>query len=201
MKTILTLLFLFFALCSFQANAHDTISVNNISKYKIGAKFIGERSGDYSLTPQSYTVFSGGIQVIRQLKNSKSSIESGIYLTSKAVASYAYHELFQNISIPINYRFDTKIIYIAAGPFIDYLVNENFSHGGQHDDNSRKFNVGGNVNLGVEKSINKSLSLMIEARYAITLSSSSTGRRGFFGPSYTNYGFAVGVNYRLPRHS
>ena len=156
------------------------------------------------MTPESFPVYSGGLQVTRQLKKSKSSIESGIYLNSKAVALYQnnilYRAITRNISIPINYRFDTKIVYIAAGPFIDYLVREDFSHWEYKNDYSRKFNVGFNLNLGIEKSISKLFTLMVEGRYSTPLSSARTGR-GFFGSSYVNYGFAVGVNYKLLRNS
>ncbi len=207
MKAAPTVFFLLFSFHLLQTKAQDTLATNKF-KYKLGAKFIGERSGDYSLTPENFPVYSGGFQFVGKLKNSRFSIETGIYMISKAVSYYRNttygivldRALFRNISVPLNYRFDTKIFYVSAGPFIDYLVSEDYSHSENRNDYSRKLNLGVNINLGIEKSINKQLSIIVEGRYATTLTSSITGR-GFYGPSYVNYGLAIGLNYKMPLHS
>lgn len=207
MKTAATILFLLFTFHPFVTKAQDTLATNTF-KYKLGAKFIAERSGDYSLTPQNFRVYSGGFQLVRKIKNSRSSIETGIYMISKAVAYYndtSYwrglnRALFRNISVPLHYRFDTKVVYVSAGPFIDYLVIEDYSHSDYKNEYSRKLNLGASINLGIEKSINKQLSLLVEGRYAVTLTNPDTGRC-FYGPSYVNYGIAVGLNYKMRRRS
>jgi len=211
MKVTRTFLLLFFIFHFLPTRAQDTILVYNNFKYKIGAKFIGEMSGDLSLIPESIPVYSGGFQIIRKFGNSRSSFESGVYMISKSLAQFQntiygihlFSILYRNVSVPLNYRFDTKVFYISGGPFIDYLVAENGSNWKNYSPEfkySRKLNFGLNIILGIEKSISKKLSLMVEGRYFNTLSSSSIGR-GIFGPSYLNYGFAIGINYKILRDS
>ena len=210
MKTTRIFLFLFFIFHFLQNKAQDTILVSNNFKYKIGAKFIGDMSGNLSLTPEMIPVYSGGFQFIKKLENSKSSFESGVYMISKAFALYqntiygvALNRIYyRNISVPLNLRFDTKVFYISGGLFFDYLVGENNSYWKDNNSglDSRKLNFGFNINLGIEKSINKQLSLIIEGRYSYTLSSSRPGR-DLEWPSFLNYGFALGLNYKFLRHA
>ena len=188
-------------LSSFSVLGQDTTIVFNNFKYKFGAKFLVDKSNDYSLVSEGSTVSSGGVQIVRKFGKSRSSLESGFYIMSKAVGSGSFSIVYRNFSIPLNYRYDTKIIYLAGGLYVDYLIKKednpksNF-YSTHHD---RKLNLGLNLTVGIEKSISKQLSLLIEAHTINNLTSSKTEVDDLFSSSYSNNGFSIGINYKLLR--
>lgn len=199
--------------------AQDTILVNNNFKYKLGIKPCTEASADISQRINSTNIYwqayRAGIQFIRKIKKSNSSIETGIYYTTKAKEysafhyfPYGYSRLIINsyyLSVPINYRYDTKVIYVAGGLFCDYLID----HSDQYLINSiydygvdRKFNVGYNFAIGVEKQINRTINFYVEGLLFHTvswpkISDSHSLIEGNLKTTYRNYGVAVGVNYKF----
>ena len=187
-------------LSSFSVLGQDTTIVFNNFKYKFGAKFLVDKSNDYSLVSEGSTVTSGGFQIVRKFGKSRSSLESGVYIMSKAVGSGSSSIVYRNFTIPLSYRYDTKIIYLAGGVYMDYLIKkednpESYFYSTYHD---RKLNLGLNLTLGIEKSISKQLSLLIEAHTINNLTSSKTDD-DLFSPSYSNNGFSIGINYKLLR--
>lgn len=188
-------------LSSFSVLGQDTTIVFNNFKYKFGAKFLVDKSNDYSLVSEGSTVTSGGVQIVRKFGKSRSSLESGVYIMSKAVGSGSSSIVYRNFSIPLIYRYDTKIFYIAGGIYADYLVEKknnpkSYFYSSYRD---RKLNLGLNLTLGIEKSISKQLSLLIEAHTINNLTSSKTDVDDLFSPSYSNNGFSIGINYKLLR--
>ncbi len=194
----------------------DTIIVYNNFNYKIGLKFNPHLSADKSQkTNISYSVFGGGIQFIRQIKKSKSSIESGIFSSSKAKAYkpyYYYPYNYSNViiicnylSVPINYRYDTKIFYVTGGVFLDYLVSKSSDYlinSIKDYGVDRKFNIGYNVVLGVEKQISSKINFFVEGVLSQTLSWPKEAEDHFiidnnFKTTYRNHGITVGVNYKF----
>lgn len=228
MKTKLTVFTLLAFLSSLPIFAQDTLIIAKNYKYKFGVKLISEQSGDYTYDDDGNQLFYFGVQVIRKIKETKSSFESGIYFTNKVKV---YNARFTNtynptppyyfyfpltvyhhyLSIPINYRLDTKTIYFAAGIFGDVPLYHNAREYKEYVDSivnygtDRKFSFGWNINLGMEKPISYQFDIFIEARIAVTVSSFKKEDGGFFmtsgniGPSNVNYGFAVGVNYKWLR--
>jgi hypothetical protein len=225
----LTLIALLFSL---SAIAQDTLITGKNYKYKFGAKLQSERSiADNSILDNSFGVMCGGLQLIRKIANTKSSFESGIYFNTKAREYYArflnenyagyyytasYDVYYHYLSIPVNFRLDTKSIYFSVGVFFDYLLNhtndERTNYFISRDENygvDRKFLFGYNLNLGVEKSVSDNISVFMEARIAATVSSAKTdggfvldnGTDGNLGHSNINYGFGIGINYKLLRKS
>lgn len=193
----LILLFVFFSL---HTSAQDTLIISNNFKYKLGVKFIADKSNDYSLISTGSNVISGGIQLVRKIGNTKSSIETGVYEFTKAAGVYESGGLiYNNISVPLNYRLDTRIVYISGGIYVDYLVSKHSRYPTflRNVGQDRKIKFGLNLCLGIEKEINKQLSLLVEARTFNDLTSSKTDKGEFFSPSYSNNGFAVGVNYKF----
>ena len=195
MKNIFAFILVLISSSSF---GQDTTIVYNNFKYKCGANFNINYSNDYSLVPDGSTVVSGGFQVVRKFKKSKSSIESGIYLMSKAVGqSYDYNRVvYRNLDIPINYRYDTKVIYISVGIYLDYLLWKEYNQLPPSYMPDRILNIGYNLTLGIEKPINKHLNLLIDGHILNNITHSKPDYK-LFAPSYTNYGFAIGINYKL----
>ncbi len=192
------LLFFIFITSSINVCGQDTLIVFNNYKYKIGGKLLVDHSMDGSLSGESSFVTSGGLQVVRRFGNSKSSLESGAYLMSKASGSDFSRIIFRNLTIPINYRYDTRVFYIAGGPFVDYLVGrKNSNEELSTTYNDRKLNLGFNLTVGIEKSISKQLNLLVEAHHFNNLTSYRTTHRGYFSQSFVNNGFSIGLNYKL----
>ena len=199
--------------------AQDTIVVDNNYTFKIGIKPCAEASADITQRSNGYNTYwqawRVGVQFIRKIiKKSRSSIESGIYYTTKAreyrafYYPYGYSNLIiytDYLSIPINYRYDTKVIYVTGGIFVDYLVG----HTSEYNINSiydygidRKLNVGYNIAVGVEKQITRQMNFFAEGILFHTVSwpKVSAGHKlveSNFKTTYRNYGVAVGLNYKL----
>lgn len=193
-RTLKAIFFLTIVLLFNKSIAKDTLIIFNNYKYKVGSKLIFERSGDYYQTPDSYETFSYGLQLISKLGKTKSSIETGLYKITKALTVHEKALVFYNyLSIPINYRFDTKVFYISGGLYFDYLTGKNVRFTNiPLMENYRKFNVGYNIATGVEKIIDEELSLIVEGRLFSNLFANKGG-------GFVNLGFALGVNYKLLR--
>lgn len=192
------LLFIFSLLTCLASFGQDTTIVFNNYKYKIGAKILVDHSGDLTLTDDASFVTSGGIQVVRRFGQTRSSLESGLYMMTKAVGKNYERIVFRNISVPINYRFDTKVFYVAGGPFVDYLISrENPTEYAETLYTDRDLNFGFNLTLGIEKSMGKHYNLLVEFHHINNLTSYRTTNGEFLSQSFINNGFSIGVNYKL----
>jgi|GEM_PF-2346954 len=193
------------------AKAQDTIIVNNNFKYKIGIKLSNEGTSDIMYDGNHHwVVFGGGIQLIGKINKSGTSLETGIYYTTKARGYETYYYdsravYTQYITVPFNLRYDSKVIYAGAGVFCDYLVNR-FSKYPINDiynyGDDRKFNIGFDLEIGVEKQISQAVNLYVEGKLFDTISSPKQGSSSGliqenFRTSYRNYGISVGVNYKF----
>ncbi len=228
MRTKITTVTFFTLLFSLQCFAQDTLIIAHNDRYKFGVKLISEQSGDYYYDDDGNHLFCFGFQVIRKIKQTKSSLESGIYFNTKArqygvqftnnypppdIGYFTLTVYHHYLSIPINYRLDTKTIYFAAGIFGDVPLYHNSRQYKEYVDSianygtDRNFYLGWNINFGMEKTISYKLDMFVEARIAVTVSSFKKEDGGFFmtsgniGSSNVNYGFAVGMNYKLLRKS
>jgi len=224
-KLLYSFLFLFSSFSSAKAQ-EDTIIISKNYKFKIGAKFIVESSGDNSFSDRTASVGSFGAQVIYKLGRSKSSIESGFYyLNRAAIYEYDYYPpgshfyadqyfkiTYGNLHLPLNYRLDTRIIYFRVGTYFDYLVRtstdyefllDSLKYYGNYG-TDRKFNMGLDMGIGFEKQFSKTLSLFAEAELSMNLTSPKM-ENGFWifddrsGGGFANVGCAFGINYKLLR--
>jgi hypothetical protein len=222
---LIALLLVFFTGHSF---AQDTLISATNYKYKFGAKLISERSGNLNDNKKTFPVGCFGFQVVRKIRNSKSAFESGIYLNTKAreysiafydplavfpyYSIYTYDVYYYYLSIPVNFRVETRSIYFSIGAFADYLITrttdvEQSISSDKYYGTDRKFLIGYNLNLGIEKAVTYRMNIFAEARSAVTVSSAKINDGGFIlnagnlGNSNINYGFALGVNYKLPGKS
>ncbi len=194
--------------------AQDTIIVNDNFTFKGGIKLCSEASADVTQHANTYHgVGCGGIQLIAKIKKSKSSIESGIYYTTKAKnysPSYffSYSRMvvrYHYLSIPVNYRYDTKVIYLAGGVFFDYLLNCSSSYSFDDIYNygiDRKFNIGYNVAIGMEKQISRTINFYVEGLLLHTVSWPKVEKgHGLIErnlkTTFRNYGVGLGVNYKF----
>ncbi len=195
--------------------AQDTIIVNNNYKYKIGAKFIAERSSPDIYSDDSYPVYSGGLQIIRKIAHTRFGVETGLYFYNKATRNYFYQTLggqsnyfslvyyYHNLSLPVSFRYDTKLLYFSVGGYADYLLNTSGQEFLDSDSvivvnmDDRKWNFGVNINVGMEKNINTLFNFFVEARYLFNFTSSPLEDGDLYGSAIKNYGFAVGLNYNL----
>ena len=197
--------------------AQDTIIVFNNFNYKIGLKFSSQGSADKSqFTNTYYNVSGGGIQLIRQINKSKFSLESGIYYSSKAKPYHQQYYYYPNnylnviiiysyLSLPINFRYDTKVVYVSGGVFFDYLVNKSNDYliNSIRDYGiDRKFNIGYNLTLGVEKQISSKINFFVEGVLNKTLSWAKVTEGHYlidsnFKTTFNNYGVTVGLNYKF----
>ena len=212
--------FILFLIFSY-AHSQDTLILRKDYKYKIGAKLISETS-DYHISLGRVNVFAAGIQFIRRMGASNSSIETGLYINTRGVnyegsyentlyppppfmfispVTYRYHYL----SVPINYRIDTKVIYMSTGIIIDQLLLHSKNRDVETGDiigygEDRKLLIGYNFNLGLEKPVTNEISVFVEGRFAATISSLKTDgglilTSEVFDPSGYNWGFGIGFNY------
>jgi hypothetical protein len=166
--------------------SQDTLIVSDNYKFKIGGKFISEKSGDATFSPDYYQTYSGGFHVIKRIKKSKLSVESGLNYHNKVYdISYLiqdttfpfirYYNLpisCHNLSIPICLRYDTKLFYFSIGFYTDYLFSTNVLDGYNNlnigyirDANApRKINFGTISTIGLEKQFVNQFSFFVEAR-------------------------------------
>src|SRR5204863_6655363 len=101
---------------------------------------------------------------------------------------------------------DTKLIYVTAGAYFDYLINRSTSRNGDYERmvhyNSidRKLNLGIIFTVGLEKQFTKTMSFFVEGRFLENVTSSKENldfiQTGF---GYFNSGAAIGINYKLLR--
>jgi hypothetical protein len=80
--TLLSFVFICFLFITAKAQ-DDTIIISKNYKFKIGAKFLVESSGDNSYSNRTTSVGSFGAQVIYKPGKSKSAIESGLYYLNR----------------------------------------------------------------------------------------------------------------------
>ena len=210
MKPITLILLLTFSTPLLAQN--DTLIINNDYKWKIGVKGMVENS-KWSMSSEKILVFNAGLQVIFKIKNSISSIESGIYNYERRMnfpyrddigTRYINEIIYSNIHIPFKYRIDTKYFYLSLGLFIEQLYNLQTSDLDRFKDNTqgvRSFNIGYIGNIGIEKTISYKYSLFIEGVLSSNLSNLSTPSYFVFnderGIEISNYGLSVGVNYKF----
>lgn len=198
--------FLFLALPFVGVTQNDTLIVANNYKFKIGIKGLFEKSGVPNLTPETKPVYNFGIQGIYKIGNTKSSIETGVYHYTRSFDSqykdinssyYILNEItYRSIHIPINYRLDTRIIYFSLGFHTDYIYNleaDNFSEYIKNGFEKKKITMGYNGSIGLEKNISPQFSFFVEAVSSVDIT--SIHNKGDF--KLVNYGFAIGVNYKI----
>ena len=212
-STVAALVFIFF---SIQIFAQDTLIVFNNYKYKVGIKLISEESGNPSISNETFPVYNIGVQIIRRIKQSKFSFESGIYYTNRAFKNtyartyisgqtYFAHEpeYYHYLNIPVNIRFDTKLLYYSIGFYGEHFLFNSTEHEENNDSaiyigSIRKINVGVDFIIGLEKNINTDLNFFVEARTCNNLTSFILEYSSRDYPSFVNYGFAIGINYKIP---
>ncbi len=196
---------------------NDTLITRSNYKYKIGVKGLYEKSVA-SFTPETKTVYNFGLQGIYRFGNSKSSLESGIYFFNKMIdAKYkdpvssnsVINEInYKNIHIPVNYRLDTRIIYFSFGVYTDYLFTikaDNLVDYKEQNLEDRKYNFGINGSIGIEKPISPKITFFVEGEFSSNLTSSKKEHSFFYfndtrAFQFANYGFALGINYKLLKH-
>jgi len=198
MKTILYIFL--FSLPFIGVAQNDTLIINNNYKWKVGVKGLFEKSGIPVLAPIETNVYNFGASLVYKLGTSKSSIESGVFSLNRKF-NIIDENVQRNIQIPFKYRLETKIIYLNIGIYGSYLLYKNV--GSFVGGSDRKFNLGYTGALGIEKNISKQFSIFVEAEFSTDLTSASNKNSFFdFGvstPYYENYGFSIGVNYKVSK--
>lgn len=183
--------------------SQDTSIVFTNYKTKVGLKVILDRGSDYSLSNRESRLVSFGFQLIRRIANSKYFLETGIYSLQKVVGEYKRGGvIYKNISVPLLMRIDTKVIYILGGVSFDYLFSKKQTTDSYLSrlGNERKFNLGLNLGLGIEKSVCDELNLFVEARGFNNIISSRENSTQLFESSYLNYGVVIGINLKYLNH-
>ncbi|MBL0339897.1 MAG: hypothetical protein IPP71_02675 [Bacteroidetes bacterium] len=224
MKYIL-LVFAFFVLFGSPVTGSDTLTIEKHPSIGIGIKLISERSGDYQIRDINFQVLYGGIQFLKYFKSSRSRFESGLYLNTKVKEfTFAYdgpdlfislyrmenpvNYNFYYLTLPVNYRLETKLFYLSAGLTFDYLIHiypessEIITDSLENFGNDRLFYLGYNLNLGINKTISKKFDIFMESRVAVTISTDKKDGGfimdgGNIATSHINYGFAVGSTYKF----
>ncbi len=170
---------------------------------QIGIENFSFHSRDVIRSDHAIFAASGGLQIVRRFGNSKSSLESGVYMMTKGakfIDRYISTVVFRNLTIPINYRYDTKVFYVAGGLYADYLIGRQNSReemSSMYLD--RELNFGFNLILGIEKSISKHLTLLIEGHRFNNLTSYESGGPQWLEFGLANTGFSIGLNYKVLR--
>lgn len=140
--------------------------------------------------------YIGGFQLIERIKTTRSAFETGLYLFPTAAMytkNYVYIDPIGNVynqhfifdvqyyylTIPINYRIDTRLFYFSGGLFFNNLLfryGEFLTYTDSIDNyqTDRKFNWSWNLSLGLEKHVSDHINLFVEAKYVYTVSSFKT---------------------------
>ena len=211
--TVAALVFIFY---SNQLLAQDTLIVVNNHKYKVGIKLISEEAGDPSISNETFPVYNIGVQIIRRIKQSNFSFESGIYYTNRALENTYYRtyisgqkyfvrepNYYHYLNIPVNIRFDTKLLYYSFGFYGEHFLFTSTEHEENNDSaiyigTIRKINFGVDFIIGLQKNMSNDLSFFVEARASNNLTSFLLEYSSRDFPSFVNYGFAIGINYKIP---
>lgn len=224
-KILLTISFFYIYFISF---SQDTTIFINDYKLKLGFKLTSEKSNVGFEIEEGTKLYSGGIQLIDRINSSRSSIETGLYLLPTAALyykDYIYTDPFGNtfyqefsfaiqyyyLTIPINYRIDTKAFYMAGGLFFNHLLFRrgdylNYADSIEDYKTDRKLNWGWNVALGLEKPVSNYINVFAEVKYVYTVSSFKTDGNFILNgksleASFTNYGISLGLNYKIKRRT
>ncbi len=205
------LLFLCLLICF---KFHGLFALDSLAKTKpkliIGAKTIWEKSGPYSLVPWTYPVYSGGLQIIKPLNFWLLQFETGLYLNSRAISNYDQNPIqfgvnysyiyFRYISIPVNFRVNTKYFYVSAGPNAEYLVRVNKKHWNNYDaTNINKLELGINANAGLHWTFKKKVTVFVEGRFSQTYVSPPDNFVQDI--NFRNFGVGAGLNYLIGHKS
>jgi len=222
-----TRLFLFsiFCLTAFNSNSQDTTFYINDYKIKLGLKLTAEKC-NYDFEEGGYRLFSGGIQLVERIKASCSSFETGLYLLPTATRyskNYIYTDPLGNIynqhfdfdieyyylTIPINYRFETRLFYFSGGLFFNNLLFRygeylTYTDSIEYYKTDRKINWGWILTVGLEKHVSDNINLFVEGKYVNTISSFKTDgnfilNNNSLEASFTNYGISIGFNYKIKK--
>lgn len=198
-KLFFTLLLLFPFLLLAQ---NDTIIINNNYKWKIGVKGMFEKTGYPQLTTDLNEYFNFGFQGIYKIGIYKSSIESGIYSSSRGFNSifkgtyYSYlNEItYKNIQIPIRFRFDTRLFYFSAGFYYNYnyaTEADNINDFEKSGIDIKKNTFGYAFTMGIEKEFLSKMSFFLEIGIQYDAISIEDDLK------LQNNGIAIGINYKL----
>ncbi len=209
---------MFMCLSCLSTKGQDTL---NDFKFKVGLKYIPEHTSYHVLTDTtSYLVNNFGIPFIIRFGKSKSSIELGVYLTNKkevyltdetyTIYNFRYQYFEENklnllyFRIPFNYRLETRLIYLSSGFFIDNLIKATSASAKSRinvdeDSFGSRLKIGFNINLGIEKDFNENFSFFLESRFSSDIPSSyfNPGIIYLNGEPIQNFGFGIGVNYKI----
>jgi hypothetical protein len=220
MKKIKVLLMIFILIFVYKANAQDTLIINNNYKWKIGGKFMHEKSSLSYNFVKTYNVNNFGVQIIRRTNNQKLFWESGIYKITRAMnefyritfinqypTNFSSPSYYHHLNIPFNILYDTRVLYVSGGPYIEFLLQSTSEIKRFHSHEfeimklepvyKRKFHVGLNLNAGVEKIINSHLNLFIEGRISQNLLSNNYGSSSYSRTKFINAGIGIGINYKF----
>lgn len=204
----------------FVCKSQETIVPSSNFNYKVGVEYISEYTTKYFLKDTtSYHTNSFGLPFLIRLGKTKSSIETGVFYINKK-EQYAldyYHSYnwphyyikknlisFHYLRVPINYRFDTKLLYISAGLCIDNLLsmtNKSDTMDVKESFPDRKFKMGVNLKIGIEKDFAKQFSVFLEVRFSTDINKAYF-RPGFLfvnGEPIQNFGFGIGINHKIAR--
>ena len=163
--------------------SQETIIPLRNFKVKVGAEYISEYSSKNFLNDStSYRTNSFGLPVLIRFGKTKSSLETGVFYINKKekyeldyyhTYNWSHYYLkeslisFHYLRVPINYRFDSKLIYISAGLCIDNLLsmtNKSDTLDVKASFPDRKFKLGANLKVGIEKDFAKHFSVFIDVR-------------------------------------
>ncbi len=169
-------------------------------------------------------VYSGGILFIDRINKTNFSLESGLYyLRQSAVSSFPFYNngvyvgyfeipfYYNSISIPVCIRYDTKVLYFSCGFNTNYMYSRTLNDENLNSYNDtlsdyyernqisdRKFNVGLNFTIGIEKQINGAFNLFVEWHYLENFTSiQKSDEASLNSPHFRNVGYSLGVNYNF----
>ena len=177
-------------------HSQDTLIIINNYKIKAGIKLTAEKCNYGFNSEGGYQLYSGGFQFIKRVKQSRASIESGLYLFPTAypytkiykiidnfgnttTKSFVFNVEYYYLAIPLNCRFDTRSIYVSGGLFFNNLFFRygeylNYTDSIDNYQTDRKFNWGLNLTFGLEKHISNRVNIFVEGKYVYTVSSFKT---------------------------
>ena len=175
-------------------DAQNSDTTNN---FTIGAKIYFDNSGNPGLNEYQLNVVNYEINLTQSISN-HFGIQTGIHVVTKATVLVALPFYYHYISIPLGVKYQNRLFYSMAGVFVDINYNQSSKKTYEFYNLPRipKSNYGFYYGIGLEKEINRKVSLSFDFRELVDFESKDKKRTTWrFG--MITYGFSFGVNIKM----
>ncbi len=186
--------FILSLLSYFIGNAQNTDTTKKIT---IGAKIYFDNSGNPGLNVYKLDVVNYEINLTKSISN-HFGIQTGIHVVTKATVLEELPFYYHYFTIPIGVKYQNRLFYSMVGAYVDINYNQSSKKTYEFYNlpSIPKSNYGFYYGIGLEKEIDRKVSLSIDFRELVDFESKDKKRTTWrFG--MITYGFSFGVNIKI----